>query len=74
MNRFASILFACLLLNTAASLAATFTVDTGSDLALSACLDAVPADCSLRGAITAANATPDSDRIEFDIPDTDASY
>lgn len=54
--------------------AAVFTVDTGSDAVLSDCLQPTPADCSLRGAILAANAMPDADRIEFDIPDTDASY
>lgn len=54
--------------------AATFTVDTGSDAALSVCEDAVPADCSLRGALLAANGAADTDRIEFAIPDTDASY
>lgn len=74
MNPIAPTLLAGLLLNTSATWAATFTVDTGSDASLSACMDAVADDCSLRGAITAANATPDSDRIEFDIPDTDASY
>ncbi len=74
MNAIAPTLLAGLLLNTSATWAATFTVDTGSDASLSACMDAVADDCSLRGAITAANATPDSDRIEFDIPDTDASY
>ena len=74
MKIFPPILFAWLLLNATASSAATFTVDTGSDASLSACIDAMAADCSLRGAITAANASPDSDRIEFAIPDTDASY
>ncbi len=74
MNPIAPTLLAGLLLNTSATWAATFMVDTGSDASLSACMDAVADDCSLRGAITAANATPDSDRIEFDIPDTDASY
>ncbi len=63
-----------LLASSPATWAATFTVDTGSDAALSACEDAVPADCSLRGALLAANGAADTDRIEFGIPDTDASY
>lgn len=51
--------------------AATFTVDTTSDLALTVCTvevvqGPVP-DCSLRGAITRANAAAGPDIIEFDI-------
>jgi Domain of unknown function DUF11 len=47
----------------------TYTVDTTSDAELIVCADDVPADCSLRGAITAANASPDRDTIEFAIPE-----
>jgi CSLREA domain-containing protein len=54
--------------------AATFVVDTTSDASLSACADGVPMDCSLRGAITAANATPAADVIAFDIPTSDAGF
>lgn len=53
--------------------ASVYTVDTTSDAALSACT-AAPADCSLRGAITAANATPAADDIGFALPTTDAGY
>lgn len=53
--------------------AAKFTVDTTSDAALTACT-AAPDDCSLRGAITAANSGSDFDTIAFDIPDTDAGF
>ncbi len=48
--------------------AATFTVDTTSDsVALTACT-AAPDDCSLRGAITRANADAVTDTIAFNIP------
>lgn len=51
--------------------AATFVVDSSSDSgALTACT-AAPADCSLRGAITRANAAIDADEIVFDIPLSD---
>jgi hypothetical protein len=53
--------------------AAEFTVDTTSDLALTACT-ATAADCSLRGALTAANQTTAADSIVFDIPSTDAGF
>jgi CSLREA domain-containing protein len=53
--------------------AATFTVDSTSDAGLSACT-AAAGDCSLRGAIAAANATPILDLIAFDIPTDDAGY
>jgi CSLREA domain-containing protein len=53
--------------------AATFVVDTSSDAPLSACT-AAAADCSLRGAILAANAAPGADRIEFDLPPTDPGF
>jgi hypothetical protein len=46
----------------------TFVVDTVADnAALSACTGA-PDDCSLRGAVAAANATAGADTIMFDIP------
>ena len=52
--------------------AATFTVDTSSDNpALNACT-AAAADCSLRGAIAAANLNAAVDTITFDIPPGDA--
>lgn len=53
--------------------AATYVVDHGGDSVLSACTGAA-ADCTLRGALTAANATTAADVIEFAIPDTDPSY
>ncbi len=53
--------------------AATFTVDNTSDASLSACT-AAASDCSLRGAIAAANATPALDLIAFAIPTSDAGY
>lgn len=55
------------------AVAATYTVDTGSDAALSACT-AAPGDCSLRGAIEASNALAGSDSIAFDIPASDPSF
>ncbi len=55
------------------SQAAIFTVDTSRDAALSACTPA-PADCSLRGAILAANGLPGPDRIEFAVPESDPGY
>ncbi len=65
---------ACLLLSAAGPTpAADFLVDTTSDQLLSACT-AAPVDCSLRGAITAANATTAEDRITFDIPAGDAGF
>lgn len=63
----------CLLFLTATVMAESFVVDTGADVSLSACTLAVD-DCSLRGAIERANATPAADRIEFSIPESDASY
>jgi len=50
-------------------LAATFEVDTTSDLSVIACTEAA-ADCSLRGAIAAANVAADLDLIEFNIRPT----
>ncbi len=59
------------LLCSAPMLAATFVVDTTADNAsLSACT-AAAGDCSLRGAITAANATIETDDIAFNIPTTE---
>ena len=46
-----------------AAQARTFTVDRFDDVIASTCDDSVPADCSLRGAITAANALPGPDTI-----------
>jgi len=54
--------------------AETFTVDTSSDASLSTCDDALPADCSLRGAIGRANATPAADAVAFNLPITDSGY
>lgn len=54
--------------------AATYTVDTTSDAALSACLDAAANDCSLRGAMITANQTPEADTIAFAIPQSDPGY
>lgn len=54
--------------------AATIIVDTTSDAMLADCDDGVAADCSLRGAITLANANPDADTVAFDIPPSDPGY
>ena len=52
-------------------MAATLAVDTTSDdVSLTACT-AAPADCSLRGAIAAANVLAGADAIEFNIPTSD---
>jgi CSLREA domain-containing protein len=51
--------------------AATFTVNTTSDLASDNCTGGA---CSLRGAITAANATTASDTIAFNIPQSDPGF
>lgn len=66
-------LVAALLLLASSVDAATLVVDTTSDAALSAC-SAAPGDCSLRGAILAANAGPDADRITFDLSPTDPGF
>ncbi|HRD72987.1 MAG TPA: Calx-beta domain-containing protein [Aquimonas sp.] len=50
--------------------AATFVVDTTSDVILNACSVAA-ADCTLRGAIDAANTLSGADVIEFAIPASD---
>jgi CSLREA domain-containing protein len=52
------------------SSAAVFTVDTTSDLSLGNC-NATPNDCSLRGAIAAANFAAGEDTIHFNIPMSD---
>ena len=59
------ILLGCLALATAGTtFGATFVVDrTDDDAAATACADATPNDCSLRGAITAANALAGDDII-----------
>ncbi len=53
--------------------AASFVVDTTSDANLNDCTE-IAADCSLRGAINAANAAVGADRIEFAIPESDAGF
>lgn len=53
------------------SFAATFTVNSTSDLASQNCTGGA---CSLRGAINAANATAALDTIAFNIPQADAGY
>ncbi len=70
------LVLACFVLSPCVS-AATFIIDTSSDdgsAPFQACVDATPADCSLRGAITAANAAADADSIEFALPESDAGY
>ena len=54
--------------------AATFIVDTTADASFSACIDASTNDCSLRGALNAANATPAVDEIVFNIPQSDPGF
>jgi len=54
--------------------AITLIVDSGADAVSDTCADAVAGDCTLRGAILAANARPGADRIVFDIPASDARY
>lgn len=50
------------------SRAATYTVDSTSDVvALTSCTE-TPNDCNLRGAVLRANATTDDDTIDFAIP------
>lgn len=65
--------FALLVLATS-GFAETLEVDTTSDASLSACEAAIANDCSLRGAIIAANSTPAADEIHFNIPQSDAGY
>jgi hypothetical protein len=52
---------------------ATLTVDTTSDALLAACTSAA-GDCSLRGAITLANADPAEDTIAFALDTGDPGY
>lgn len=66
-------LWCCLLGASALAPAAIRTVDTTSDALLSDCTAAAD-DCSLRGAITASNASPDADEIHFQIPASDAGF
>lgn len=66
-------LLAILLCIASGAEAATYSVDTSSDAALSACT-AAPADCSLRGAILQANLDAAEDRIEFALPSSDAGF
>ncbi len=54
------------------SFAATFTVDTTSDLNLTACT-AAPGDCSLRGALNLANGTSVLHLVQFNIPMSDSN-
>ena len=54
--------------------AETFEVDTTSNTSLSTCLAASANDCSLRGALAAANGTPAADEIIFNIPQSDAGF
>ena len=67
-------LAAALVLHTTISHAATFVVDTTVDATLSTCDANIVADCSLRGAIAAANATSAADVINFDIPQSDVGF
>jgi hypothetical protein len=53
---------------TSAVAAPVLVVDTVSDLGSLDDCTAAPGDCSLRGAISAANAVPGHDTIHFDIP------
>ena len=62
----ATLMVACLLLVAKPALAATFTVDRTDDpdpTTANACTDAAANDCSLRGAIVAANAAAGADAI-----------
>jgi hypothetical protein len=63
-----ALLLLALLADTAG--AATFTVDTTSDVNLPACSPA-PGDCSLRGALNRANGTAVEHLVHFNIPMTD---
>lgn len=73
------LLFACatvvlLLCGAATASAATFTVNSTGDSATQAnCTDHVN-DCTLRGAIMAANAVPGADTIRFGLPPTTTFY
>lgn len=54
--------------------AASYIVDTTSDALLSGCDPGVAQDCSLRGAIAAANAASGGDEIAFDLASSDAGF
>lgn len=69
MRNFISIL--TLLGISTAGFAATFTVNSSSDLATQNCTGGA---CSLRGALIAANATVAQDTIAFNIPQADPGY
>lgn len=60
----------CFLFLSNAVYADTFTVDTTSDASISGC-SAAAADCSLRGAVSRANAGGSTDTIAFAIPVSD---
>lgn len=67
-----NLLHACLLLCCAARVdAATFTVDTTADSGANVC-SASPNDCSLRGALAAADGAAGADTVAFNIPLSDA--
>lgn len=74
MSRVLSSLPALCLLVALESPAATLVVDTTSDAVLSACNAATAEDCSLRGAITAANLTTAGDVIAFDLALSDPGF
>ena len=63
--KFALLAIATSLFLTATAQAATFTVDRTDDATVSTCT-AAPNDCTLRGAIAAANAAATADTIDFD--------
>ena len=69
MNNLVSL--ATLLGLSSASVAATFTVNTTSDVGSENCNGQA---CSLRGAILAANTTPELDTIAFNIPQSDPGF
>lgn len=56
---------------TPAAAATTFVVDTTVDLISLDDCTAAPGDCSLRGAVSAANAAPGPDTIHFNLPSGD---
>jgi len=73
MRIFVSALLPAALASAASAQAATLVVDSSSDANLGDCTEAA-ADCSLCGAINAANAAAGADLIEFAIPDGDAGF
>ncbi|MGH3086498.1 MAG: beta strand repeat-containing protein, partial [Rubrobacteraceae bacterium] len=73
---FAVFVAVSLLANPAQAAPTTFTVDSTADTNLTACDYATANDCTLRGAINAANGNGNSaevDTIEFEIPATDTN-